>query len=75
MVFTLILSIIALAALYQLAKVIFFAICWLGCELLWLALYLLGAVFAPPVAPVPVEHGGTNVIPFPFPAKHHKVKL
>ena len=52
MVFTLILSIIALAALYQLAKVIFFAICWLGCELLWLALYLCGAIFAPPVAPV-----------------------
>ena len=62
MVFTLILSIIALAALYELAKVICFAICWLGCELLWLALYLLGAVFAPP-APVAVQR--SNVIPFP----------
>ena len=50
--FHLILALIALAALSQLAKVIFFTVLWLATRALLLMLTLLGAIFAPPVAPV-----------------------
>jgi hypothetical protein len=60
--FHLILALIALAALYQLLKVIWFTALWLLTQLLLGALYLLGAIFAPTPAPV---RGGANVIQFP----------
>jgi hypothetical protein len=67
LIFDLILALIALAALWQLAKVIFYTCCWLGCQLFLLLLWVLGAIFAPaswatakPVSP-PLP---TNVIQF-----------
>ena len=61
MIFTLILVVIGLMVLYRFLVMCFWCVAWLMIiQPLRLALYLCGAIFAPPVAPVP-----TNVIPFP----------
>jgi hypothetical protein len=69
LIFDLILALIALAALWQLAKVIFYTCCWFVCQSFMLVLWLLGAIFAlalwataKPVSPPPAA---TNVIHFP----------
>ena len=46
LIFDLILALIALAALWQLAKIIFYTCCWLGCQFFWLAIWVLGAIYA-----------------------------
>jgi hypothetical protein len=68
LIFDLILALIALAALWQLAKIIFYTICRLGCQFFWLAIWVLETIFAlgswltssKPAPPPPP----TNVIPF-----------
>jgi hypothetical protein len=58
--FHIILALIALAALWQLAKVIFFTVLWLATQVLLGVLTLCGAIFAPTRAVSPPS----NVIPF-----------
>ena len=67
LIFDFILALIALAVLWQLAKVIFYTICWLGCQFLWLVTWVLETIFAlawrtssKPAPPPPP----TNVIQF-----------
>jgi hypothetical protein len=60
--FHLILAVIGLIVAYRLAVLLFWCAAYLAIQPVRLALYLLGATFAPTPAPV---RGGANVIQFP----------
>ena len=68
MIFTIILTLIALAALYQFAKFIWFTVLWLATKLLLFTfgvMMLAAATLAPPPPPPDATAlGRTNVVPF-----------